>query len=87
MTGNLSYNKIETRPRLRVAFLFRSTKGEKMTEEIETNAPDEMPNRDVTEYVPVKDRLARARKASETREADRQIDPKPHKGDERELSR
>ena len=58
-----------------------------MAEEIDINTTDEMPNRDVTEYVPVKDRLARARKTSKEYEATRPASPKPNKGDERELSR
>lgn len=58
-----------------------------MANEIEIDTPTEVPPNETVEYVSFDDRADRARKASETREADRQIDPKPHKGNERELSR
>lgn len=58
-----------------------------MAEEIEVNTPDEMPDRNVDEYVPVKDRFARARQKSESYEATRSTSPKPNKGNEREIER
>lgn len=58
-----------------------------MTEEIEVNTPDEMPDHNVDEYVPVKDRFARAREKSESYEATRPTSPKPNKDNEREIER
>lgn len=58
-----------------------------MAEEIEVNTPDEIPHRNVNEYVPVKDRFARARQKSESYEATRPTGPKPNKDNEREIER